>query len=329
MNWYRASAHVALGAMLAIGELLLPALSSAQQAPSMARVGFVAPQGRSLPLFDAFRQGLADRGYVEGRNVVIEARFAEGQYERFPDLFAELLRLKVDVIAVTGAVTARAANKAVLGVPIVFAVVVDPVADNVVPNVERPGGNLTGTTSFDPQQAKMQLQLLREVIPTIKRVAILGDKGVSEALIKASDAQAQAMGFETLLFRVAAPNPNLEEVFATLRQERANALVVLEEPAVGVYANGIAELAAKDRIPTLFAPSRAAAGGLIAYGTSQVQSIRRMAVYVDKILNGAKPGDLSVERVAPYELIVNLKTAREIGVMIPPDVLKRADRVIQ
>jgi putative ABC transport system substrate-binding protein len=320
---------MALGAMLAIGELLLPALSNAQQAPAVARVGFVAPQGRSLPLFDAFRQGLTDLGYVEGSNVVIEARFAEGQYGRFPDLFAELLRLKVDVIAVTGAVTARAANKAVSGVPVVFAVVVDPVADHVVPNLERPGGNLTGTTSFDPQQAKMQLQLLREVIPTIKRVAILGDKGVSEALIKASEAQAQAMGFETLLFRAAAPNPDLEEVFATLRQERTDALVVLEEPVVGVYANGIAELAAKDRLPTLFAPSRAAAGGLIAYGTSQVQSIRRMASYVDKILKGAKPGDLSVERVAPYELIVNLKTAREIGVMIPQEVLKRADRVIQ
>lgn len=329
MNWYRVSVHRALSAMLAIGALLVPALSSAQQAPSMARVGFVAPQSRSLPLFDAFRHGLADLGYVEGRNVVIEARFAEGQYERFPDLFAELLRLKVDVIAVTGAVTARAANKAVSGVPIVFAVVVDPVADHVVPNLERPGGNLTGTTSFDPQQAKMQLQLLREVIPTIKRVAILGDKGVSEALIKASDAQAQAMGFETLPFRVEAPNPHLEEVFAALRQQHADALVVLEEPVVGVYANEIAESAAKDRLPTLFAPSRAAAGGLIAYGTSQVQSIRRMAAYVDKILKGARPGDLTVERVAPYELIVNQKTAREIGITIPPEVLKRADRVIQ
>lgn len=329
MNWYRASVHVALGAMLAMAALLAPALSSAQQTPSIARVGFVAPQGRSLPLFDAFRQGLAELGYVEGRNVVIDAQFAEGQYERFPDIFAELLRLKVDVIAVTGAVTARAANKAVSNVPIVFAVVVDPVADHVVTNLERPGGNLTGTTSFDPQQPEMQLRLLRDVIPAIKRVAILGDKGVSEALIRASDAQAQAMGFETLPVRVAAPNPGLEEVFAALRQRHADALVVLEEPVVGVYASAIAELAAKDHLPTLFAPSRVAAGGLIAYGTSQVQSIRRMATYVDKILKGAKPGDLAVERVAPYELIVNLKTAREIGVVIPPEVLKRADRVIQ
>ena len=295
----------------------------------MARVGFLAPQGRSLPLFDAFRQGLADLGYVEGRNIVIEPRFAEGQYERFPDLLAELVRLKVDVIAVTGAVTARAANKAVSDIPIVFAVVVDPVADHVVPNLERPGGNLTGTTSFDPQQAKKQLELIREAIPTLRRVAILGDQGVSEALIKASEAEAQAMGLQTLPFRVAAPNPNLEEVFAAVRQQHADALLVLEEPVVGVYAKRIAELAAKDRLPTLFAPSRAAAGGLIAYGTSQVQSIRHMSAYVDKILKGAKPGDLPVERVAPYELIVNLKTAREIGVTIPPEVLKQADQVIQ
>lgn len=135
---------------LAVGVVLAPA--QPQQAPKITRVGFLAPQSRSLPLFDAFRQGLADLGYVEGRNVVIEPRFAEGQYERFPDLFAELVRLKVDIIAVTGAVTARAAKKAVTDIPIVFAVVVDPVADNVVPSLERPGGNLTGVTSFDPSK---------------------------------------------------------------------------------------------------------------------------------------------------------------------------------
>ena len=229
----------------------------------------------------------------------------------------------------TGAVTARAANKAVSDVPIVFAVVVDPVADHVVPNLERPGGNPTGTTSFDPQQAEMQLQLLRKVIPTIKRVAILGDKGVSEALIKASEAQAQALGIQTQRLRVSAPNPDLEGAFAAVRQDHANALLILEEPVVGVYAKRIAELAAKDRLPTMFAPSRVSAGGLIAYGTSQVAAIRRMAAYVDKVLKGDKPGDLPVETVTRYELVVNLKTAREIGITIPPEVLKRADRVIQ
>ncbi len=313
--------------ILALGAVLAPA--DAQQAAKIPRIGFLAPQGRSLPLFEAFRQGLAGLGYVEGRNVVIEPRFAEGQYERFPDLFAELVRLKVDVIALTGAVTARAAKKAVIDIPIVFAVVVDPVADNVVASLERPGGNLTGVTSFDPRQAKKQLELLKETIPGVKRVAILGDQGVSEALMKASEGQAKEVGLQTQRLRVAAPNPDLEGAFAAIRQEHADALLVLEEPVPGVYANRIAELAAKDRLPTLFAPSRVAAGGLIAYGTSQVEAIHRMTAYVDKVLKGAKPGELPVETVTRYELIVNLKTAREVGVTIPPQVLKRADRVIQ
>ena len=313
--------------IVALGALLAPA--EAQQPARIARVGFLAPQGRSLPLFDAFRQGLAELGYVEGRNVVIEPRFAEGQYERFPDFFAEFVRLRVDVIVVTGAVTARAAKKAVTDIPIVFAVVVDPVADNVVPNLERPGGNLTGVTSFDPQQAKKQLQLLKEAIPGLKRVAILGDQGVSEALMKASEGQAKEVGLQTQRFRLAGPDPDLEGAFAAMKQEHADALLVLEEPLMGVHAKRIAELAARDRLPTLFPPSRVAAGGLIAYGTSQVEAIRRMTAYVDKVLKGAKPGELPVETVTSYELIVNLKTAHEIGVTIPPEVLKRADRVIQ
>lgn len=313
--------------ILALGAILAPA--EAQQPAKIPRVGFLAPQGRSLPLFDAFRQGLADLGYIDGQNIVIEPRFAEGQYERFPDLFAELLRLKVDVIVVTGAVTARAAKKLLTNMPVVFSVVVDPVADNVIPSLERPGGNLTGVTSFDPQQAKKQLQLLKEAIPGLKRVAILGDQGVSEALMKASEGQAKEVGLQTQRFRLAGPSPDLEGAFAAMRQQHADALLVLEEPLLGVHATKIAELAAKDRLPTMFAPSRVAAGGLIAYGTSQVAAIRRMAAYVDKVLKGAKPGELSVETVTRYELIVNLKTAREIGVTIPPEVLKRADRVIQ
>jgi putative ABC transport system substrate-binding protein len=321
--------RIAFAIVTALIVFLAGGSPEAQQATKVPRVGFLNPVDRSAPHFEAFRQGLADLGYVEGRNIAIEPRFAEGQYERFPDLLAELVRLKVDIIAVTGAVTARAAKKAVKDIPIVFAVVVDPVADNVVPNLERPGGNLTGTTSFDPQQAKKQLELLKEAIPKLRRVALLGDQGVSEALIKASEAEAHAMGLQTLRLRVAAPNPDLEGAFAVFRQEHADALLILEEPVVGVHAKRIAELAARDRLPTIFAPSRVGAGGLLAYGTSQVESIRRMAVYVDKVLKGANPGELSVERVTPYELIVDLNTARDIGITMPPEVLKRADRVIQ
>jgi putative ABC transport system substrate-binding protein len=313
--------------VLVMGAVLAPCQT--QQPTKVPRVGFLAPQGRSLPLLDAFRQGLADLGYVEGRNVVIEPRFAEGQYERFPELIGELVGLKVGVLAVTGAVTARAAKKGATDIPIVFTIVVDPVADNVVPSMERPGGNITGVTSFDPKQANKQLQLLKEVIPGLKRVAILGDQGVSEALMKSGEEQARALGLEPQRLRVAGPNPDLEAAFAAFKQGHADALLVLEEPVLGVHAKEIADLAAKDRLPTLFPPSRVAAGGLISYGTSQTEGIHRMAAYVDKILKGAKPGDLPVETVNRYELIVNQKTAQAIGVTIPPEVLKRADRVMQ
>ena len=312
---------------IVLGALLVPC--QGQQAAKLPRVGFLAPQGRSLPLFDAFRQGLSDLGYVEGRNIVIEARFAEGQYDRFPELLKELVGLKVDVLAVTGAVTARAAQKAVTDIPVVFSMVVDPVADKVVPNMERPGGNFTGVTSFDPQQARKQFELIREVIPGVKRVSILGDQGVSEALIDAADQHARAMGLQTQPIRVTGPDPDLAAAFAAMRQQHADALLVLEEPVLGVHANEIAELAAKDRLPTVFAPSRVGAGGLLSYGVSQTEAIRRMTAYIDKILKGAKPGELAVETVNRYELVVNLKTARVIGIAIPAEVLKRADRVIQ
>lgn len=213
---------------LVFGVIAIFTPCQAQQAAKTPRIGFVAPQGRSLPLFDAFRQGLADCGYVEGRDVVIELRFAEGQYDRFPALFHELVRAKVDILAVTGAVTARAAKKAVADLPIVFSVVVDPVADKVIASLDHPGGNLTGVTSFDPQQATKQLALLREVIPAVKRVAILGDQGVSEALITAAD-QARALGLQPQPIRVAGPTPDLEAAFAAMRQQHADALLVLED----------------------------------------------------------------------------------------------------
>lgn len=315
------------GGLLALSAIVAPA--KAQQQVKIPRVGFVAPQGRSLPLFDAFRQGLADLGYVEGKNIVIEPRFAEGHYERFPDIFAELLRLKVDVLVVTGAVTARAAQKAAADTPIVFAIVVDPIADKVIASMERPGGNSTGVTTFDPQQASKQLQLMKEVVPGLKRVAILGDQGVSAALMNASEAQARTLGLAPQPLRLAGPNPDLEGAFGAIRQEHADAVLVLEEPLLGVHAAKIAKLAAKDRLPTLFPPSRVAAGGVICYGTSQTAAIRRMTTYVDMVLKGAKPGDLPAETVNQYELFVNLKTAKEIGLTIPAEVLKRADQVIQ
>jgi len=315
-----------LAALLVIS---ISTTAPAQQPTKVRRIGFVAPQGRSLPLFEAFKQGLAERGYTDGQNIAIEARFAEGNYERFPAIFSELLALKVDVLAVTGAVTARAAEKATSETPIVFSIVLDPVSDRVVSNMDHPGGNATGVSCFDPQQATKQLEVLREVVPGVKRIAVLGDQGVSDALIKAASEQARALGLTPQPLRVAGPTPDLQAVFSSIQQQHADALLVLEEPVLGVYAKDIAELAAKNRLPTLFPPSRVGAGGLISYGTSQTEAVRHMAAYIDKILKGGKPSDLPVEKVIRYELIVNLKTANDIGVTVPQDVIKRADRVIQ
>jgi putative ABC transport system substrate-binding protein len=313
--------------VLALGFLLSP--SDAQQPAKIPRVGLLSPADPMSPLFEAFRQGLADLGYVEGKNVVIVPRFAKGQYEQFPGLIADLVREKVDVLAVQGAVSVRAARKAAPDIPIVFAVVVDPVKDDLVTNAERPGGNITGITTFDSQQPRKQLELLRQVVPGLKRVALLGDAGVSDAPMHACDEQARAMGLETLRFLLTAPNPDLDGAFAAMRKEHAEALLVLEVPVTGAYLKEIAQRAAGNRIPSLASPSRPDMGQLLAYGTSFSDGIRRMAVYVDKVLKGAKAGDLPVETLARYKLIVNLKTAQEIGLTIPPEVLRKADRVIQ
>jgi putative ABC transport system substrate-binding protein len=313
--------------MLTLSFLLSP--SEAQQAAKIPRVGLLSPADPMSPLFEAFRQGLADLGYVEGKNVVIVPRFAKGQYEQFPGLVADLVRENVDILAVQGAVSVRAARKAAPDIPIVFAVVVDPVKDDLVTNAERPGGNITGITTFDSQQPRKQLELLQQVVPGLKRVALLGDAGVSDAPMHACDEQARAMGLETLRFLLTAPNPDLDGAFAAMRKEHAEALLVLEVPVTGAYLKEIAQRAVGNRIPSLASPSRPDSGQLLAYGTSFSDGIRHMAVYVDKVLKGAKAGDLPVETLTRYKLIVNLKTAREIGVTVPPAVLKRADRVIE
>lgn len=315
-----------LTCMLTLGLL---SASAAQQPAKIPRVGFLAPQERPLSSFDEFQQGLADLGYVEGKNIVIEPRFAEGQYEKIFELASDLVREKVDLIAVDGAVAAQAARKATREIPIVFAVWDDPVWDNLVTNLQRPGGNISGLTTLDRQQLQKQLQLLRHVIPGLRHVAVLGDSDVSDSQVRSAEEQAHAMGFEALRFLLAARNPDLDEAFAAMRKEHADALLVLDHPGVGAYANEIAQLALADRIPLLAWPNRPEMGQPLAYGTSFRDGMRHMAVYVDKVLKGASVGDLPVETFNRYELIVNLKTSREIGLAIPAEVLQKADRVIQ
>ena len=324
MNFKQATCAV----ILALGSVLGVALSGAQQPGKMTRVGFLGtgpaptPATSYAPL-QAFRQGLDELGYVDGRDVVIETRWAEGRLDQLPALAAELVGLRVDILVGVGAVVARAAKSATTTIPVVMAVVIDPV--NLV--AERPGGNLTGLTTFDPQEARKKLELLKEVVPGLARVALLGDQALRDTMGHAE--QALALGLQPQSLKIAGASPDLRGVFQAMERERADALLVLELPATVIHRKRIAELAAQQRLPTLFAGGLSDAGGLLGYGTRVTEAARRMAAYVDRIVKGAQPADLPFEVVVRPELIVNLKTAQEIGVTIPPEVLKRADRVIQ
>ncbi len=323
-----------LAGILALGAVLVAALAAAQQPGKIARVGYLGSDSAPTPAtpnlsLQAFRQGLGELGYVDGRDVIIETRWAEGRIEQLPALAAELVGLRVDVIVGVGAVVVRAAKGATTTIPIVMAVVIDPVEAGLVASLERPGGNITGLTTFDPQEAGKKLELLKEVLPGLERVALLADQDIRDRPLKAHEDQARALGLHPQGLKLAGANPDLERVFEAMTRERANALLVLEQPATVAHRRRIAEMAVKHRLPTLFARASVDAGGLIGYGTSLAEASQRMAMYVDKILKGAKPRDLPVEVVVRHELVVNVRTAREIGVTIPPEVLKRANQTIQ
>lgn len=312
-----------------------PAVCSGQPPSKMPRIGYLPSAGTSAggnPTLQALRQSLAELGYVDGRTILVEGRWAEGRVERLHELAAELVELKLDVIVTLGGVATRAVKNATSVIPIVFAVVIDPVAGGLVPDRQRPGGNLTGFTSFDPQEMKPHLEVLKEAIPGLGRVAFLGDAAVPsspESSRAWDEHQAWAVGLQAQSLRIRGPSPDLAAAFEAVRREQAQAILVLEMPATIEYRRRIAESAIRYRLPTLFVGSYEDAGGLIAYGTSRAETGRRLATYVDKILKGAQASALPVERLTQHELIVNLETARSIGVTIPPALLKRADRVIQ
>ena len=298
-------------------------------------VGYLPSAGTSSsaqPTLQAVRQGLAELGYVDGRDIIIEARWAEGRLERLPELAAELVGLNPDIIVTLGGVATRAAKNATSTIPIVFAVVIDPVAAGLVPDRQRPGGNLTGFTSFDPREMRPHLEVLKEAIPGLARVAFLGDAGVPgspEASRAWDEQQARAVGLRAQTLRVRGPSPDLEGALEAARREQAQAVLVLEMPVTVEHRRRIGELAIRHRLPTLFVGSYGDGGGLLAYGTSRAETGRQLASYAHKILKGAQPGALPVGSLTHHELIVNLETARSIGVTIPPALLERADRVIQ
>jgi putative ABC transport system substrate-binding protein len=307
--------------------------AEAQQPKKVPRIGFIvgASPSASLARTDAFRQGLRELGHVERKNIVIEWRYAEGKSDRLPALAAELVRLKVDIIVSSGATPTRAAKEATNTIPIVMAQDNDPIGNGFVASLARPGGNITGLATLAPEISGKQLELLKEIVPKLSRVAVLGtstNPGNAQAL-RETELAAQAFGVKLQYLDVLDPK-DIETVFRAASKGRADAVLVLGSPVLNFKRTQVVELAVKSRLPaTYYAPEWVEDGGLMSYGVSFTDSYRRAATYVDKILKGAKPADLPVEQPTKFELFINLKAAKQIGLTIPPNVLARADKVIK
>jgi putative ABC transport system substrate-binding protein len=307
-------------------------LADAQQQAKVPRIGVVLPGTRSSDAHrsDAFRQGLRELGYVEGQNIAIEYRYAEGKLDRFPELAADLVRVKVDVLVSAGGNSAtRALKQATNSIPIVMTVGSDAVAGGLVSSLARPGGNVTGLTSLWDDISGKRLELLKETVPKLSRVAVLWSSATANAQWKASQTAAQELGLQLHSMEVRGAN-DFESAFKEAVKARSGALAVTASTLLSVHRKKIADLAIRNRLPTMYAtPANVEAGGLMAYGPNEGDLYRRAATYVDKILKGAKPADLPVEQPTKFELVINLKTAKALGLTIPPIVMMRAEKVIK
>ena len=315
------------------GTAAWPLVARAQQpSAKVFRIGFLGtPTADSLPKRpEAFRAGLRDLGYREGRDFVIEYRWADDDYDRLPALLADLIRLRVDVIVTHGTPAALAAKQATTTMPIVVAVVADALGSGVVSSLSRPGGNVTGLTFFAPELNAKRLELLKETLPGLTDVSILLNlvNPMNEPILPQMSRVAQPLKLELHQFDVRAP-ADFEGAFAAMAAQRVGALVVIDDAMLIANAPAVAALALKQRLPSCGWPDFAIDGGLMAYGVDIADMFRRAATYVDKILKGAKPGDLPVERSTKFETIVNLKTAKTLGLTIPYSLLARADEVIE
>jgi putative ABC transport system substrate-binding protein len=305
----------------------------AQQPTKIPRIGYLSPNSPSTnpARYEAFRQGLRELGYVEGKNVFIESRYAEGKLDRLPGLAAELVRLKVDVIVTSSPSPTRAAKEATVTIPIVFAQDGDPVANGFVASLARPGGNITGLSTLAPELSGKRLELLKEVVPKLSRVAVFGTSTSPSTVptLKETELAAGAFKLQHQYLDILDPK-DIETAFRAASKGRVDAVLVLGGPVVFSQRTQIAGLAVKSRLPAIYPQTEfTEAGGLMYYGANTPDMYRRAATYVDKILKGAKPGDLPVEQPTKFELIINLKAAKHIGLTIPPNVLARADKVIR
>jgi putative tryptophan/tyrosine transport system substrate-binding protein len=315
-----------------LGLLAVPPPSSAQPTGRIRRIGFLGT-GTAVGMdgwIEAFRGGLRELGYVEGRNLSIEYRWADGQYERAPELATELARLKVEVLVTHGTPGTLAAKAATTTIPIVMATVGDAVLVGLVASLARPGGNVTGTAFFNPELAAKRLELLRETLPRLSKAAALlnPDNPGNATLLQAMEVTAKSLKLELQLIEVRGP-AEFEKAFKTMADKHVGAVAILEDGMINANLPAIAALAAGARLPSIGMPELAQAGGLMAYGVNFPEMYRRAAVFVDKILKGAKPGDLPIERATKFETVLNKKAAKALGITFPRSVLVRADRVIE
>jgi putative tryptophan/tyrosine transport system substrate-binding protein len=320
---------------LLITVLLFTGLAEAQQPNKMPRIGLIGASGTTnnpRSNFNVFLQGLRDLGYVDGKTIVIEYRNAEGKLDLIPILVDELIQLKVDVLVTTNPTAIQAAKQATKTIPIVMVSSADPVATGMVDSLAHPGGNITGLSLLARDLSGKRLELLAETVPGLRRVGVLSDADSSAAAIglKEYGAAARAMKIQLQTQEVRGRSPDLESAIQALTKGRADALVTVRTSVLNLYAKRIADLAIKNRLPSMFEVNAyVEAGGLMSYANSDAESFKRAANYVDRLLKGAKPADLPVEQPTKFELVINLKTAKQIDLTIPPNVLARADKVIK
>jgi ABC-type uncharacterized transport system substrate-binding protein len=328
-NMKRKIAGVTLCAML----VALCAYAEAEQPGKVHRIGYLSASSAEADKerLAYFQRGMQELGYTEGKNISIEVRYEERQFENIPELQAELNRLKADVLVVYGDEAILAVKNATGAIPIVMTVHPDPVGDGIVASLARPGGNITGLSDLHTVLVPKRLEILKEVVPSASRIAVLFDGASSTLMRQVKDIQDIAPSFRVTVLPVPVTGPqDFDSAFKIMTRERAGALMVLGSPLIGVNRRQILDLAAKSRLPAIYTlKENADAGGLMSYGANFNELWRRAAVYVDKILKGAKPADLPVEQPTKFELVINLKTAKQIGLTIPPNVLARADKVIK
>ena len=304
---------------------------AARQTKKVPRIGYLDTGSRSSAVVEAFQQGLRDLGYIEGQNITIEYRSTTGMAERLPNLAAELVQLKIDIIVVSGSPSTQAAKNATKRIPIVMTSVTDPVGIGLVASLAHPGGNVTGLSNVGSDLGGNQLELLKEAFPKVSRVAVLWDSASRGNALWLGEMRVAAQALRITLQPLEVHDPNdFEPAFSAIEKEHASALSALRNAVTNNYRPRIVDFVAKSKLPAMY-PDRefVEVGGLMSYGPNFADLFRRAATYVDKILKGAKPSDLPVEQPTKFELVINLKTAKQIGLTIPQSVLFRADKVIK